>query len=200
VLAVLAVALWAGERRAWGALGLALPHAWRLLVSALAVAAMAILVVRQNAVVRRMSAERAAKLAPRFAGLEFIVPHTAGEYRWFIAVSWTAGICEELLYRGVLTWVITSYVGVVAAQLIAAAVFGLAHAYQGPKGIVKTGAVGLVMGLIVLATGWLCPAMIIHALVDLASGTAGFAVFGGTRGVAVSALRGAPVAKAASLP
>jgi len=56
--------------------------------------------------------------------------------------------------------------------------FGLGHAYQGPTGIVKTGVVGLVLGCIVLASGWLIPAMIIHAMIDSASGIAGYAVLG----------------------
>jgi membrane protease YdiL (CAAX protease family) len=200
VVAVLVVALWAWQGRAWATLGLALPHGWwRLLVNAVAVATIARFVMRQNAAVRRMSAERAVQLAPRLAGLEFMLPHTAGEYRWFIALSCTAGICEELFYRGFLTWVITWYTGLPAAILIAAAAFGLAHAYQGRKGMVKAGVVGLVMSLIVLASGWLIAAMIIHALVDLAGGTVGFAVLGHTRG-ADSTPTGHPAAEAASTP
>ena len=197
VLAVLAVVLWAGQRRAWAALGLALPHAWQLFVSVVAVGLIARLVVRQNAAVRRMSVRRAAQLAPRLAGLEFMLPHTGGEYRWFIALSCTAGISEELLYRGFLTWVIASYIGLPAALFVAAAAFGVSHAYQGRTGVVKTGVVGLVMGLVVLASGWLIPAMIIHALVDVASGTVGFTVLTRTRGAAESAPTGPPAAEAA---
>jgi hypothetical protein len=173
VLAALVVLLWARERRAWSAMGLAVPHGWRLLVSAVMVVLTVVLVLRQNAAIRRLSAERKAKLAARFAGLEYLMPRTRQEYRWFVALSWTAGICEELLYRGFLTWLIASYLGW-PAILVAAAIFGLGHAYQGGKGIIKTGMVGLVMGLVVLASGWLVPAMVIHALIDVASGTAAF--------------------------
>jgi uncharacterized protein len=176
VVAAIAVLLWAREGHDWSVLGLAPPHGWRLLVGALMVVPVLALVMRQNAAVRRMSEPKRARLAERMTGLDYMMPHTPHEYRWWIALSWTAGICEELLYRGFLTWLIASYVGW-PAILIAAAVFGLAHAYQGGSGIIKTGLVGLVMGLVVVASGWLIPAMVIHALIDVASGSAGFAAF-----------------------
>lgn len=174
VLAALAVLLWARERREWSGLGLVPPHWWRLLVGAVMVGLVLVLVLRQNAAVRRLSDEQRARLVKRVAGLEYMIPRTPQEYRWFVVLSWTAGICEELLYRGFLTWLFASYLGGLAAILIVAALFGLAHAYQGGRGIIKTGIVGLVMGLVVLSSGWLVPAMVIHALIDVAGGTAGF--------------------------
>jgi membrane protease YdiL (CAAX protease family) len=92
-------------------------------------------------------------------------------------VSLTAGFCEELLYRGFLTWLVASYVGLPAAIGVVTVVFGLAHASLGRRGMVNAGLVGLVMSFIVVLTGWLVPAMIVHALIDIASGDVGFAVY-----------------------
>lgn len=115
---------------------------------------------------------------PEFTGVESIVPRTPSEYQWFQAVSWTAGVCEELLYRGFLTWLVAAYAGPAAALVIVSVAFGLGHAYQGPKGVVKVSILGLVFGGIVLVSGWLVPAMLIHTMIDLAGGTAGFALLG----------------------
>jgi hypothetical protein len=83
-----------------------------------------------------------------------------------------AGFREELLYRGFL---MTRIAGTVqssrapwAVALVAQAlVFGIAHAYQGPTGMIVSGAAGLVFGILMLASGKrLLPAMIAHAGVD----------------------------------
>ena len=65
--------------------------------------------------------------------------------------------------------------------------FGCAHAYQGVRGIVKTGLVGLAMSLIVVATGWLIPAMLVHWLVDYGAGVLGLKLFGRPAPAAVMA-------------
>ncbi len=69
-----------------------------------------------------------------------LLPQTATEKRWFDAVSVTAGICEEIIYRGFLfayfaAWLPGAAAGVVI--VLAGLVFGLGHLYQGAAGIVK---------------------------------------------------------------
>jgi uncharacterized protein len=177
-LAALAIAAWHAERRPWSALGLVPPTGWRLYVGAGLAVVVAALLLRQTAKFRSLAPDRLERLVPKFAGVELVVPHSVREYQWFMAVSWTAGVCEELLYRGFLTWVVAAYMGTAAALLIVSLAFGLGHAYQGRSGVVKTGVVGLLLGCIVLLSGWLIPAIIIHALIDLSSGVAGFIVLG----------------------
>lgn len=48
--------------------------------------------------------------------------------------------------------------------------FAAAHAYQGAKGIVASGVIGGLLTLVVLFTGSLLPAMVLHALVDVGQG------------------------------
>jgi membrane protease YdiL (CAAX protease family) len=175
-LAVATLFLWVWEGRTWGALGLAAPGGVQLLASLALVAPFVWLVLRQARGVRRLTAPAAQALRPRFAEVEFILPHTRGERRWFMLLSTTAGVCEELVYRGFIMWVVASYTGVALAAVLQAALFGLGHAYQGRKGVLKTAAVGLVMALIVLCTGWLLPAMIVHALIDIGAGIVAYAV------------------------
>jgi membrane protease YdiL (CAAX protease family) len=177
-LALLAVLLWAREGRSWSALGLLPPTDWRLIVGLALVAVTTVLAMRQAASVRRLSDDRLDKLRPKLAGHDLIVPQTLAEYRWFIALALTAGVCEELLYRGFLTWLVAAYLPVVVAIIIVSITFGLGHAYLGRRGIVNAGIVGLVMSTIVLASGWLIPAMVIHTLIDISSAIVGYRVLG----------------------
>ena len=80
-------------------------------------------------------------------------PRSPRENRLFILVSITAGVCEEILYRGLLLAVLIPLVGTWPAVLLTSVVFGLGHTYQGTKGVVKTGLVGLVMALLTVFSG-----------------------------------------------
>ncbi|HXT17125.1 MAG TPA: CPBP family intramembrane glutamic endopeptidase [Gemmatimonadaceae bacterium] len=175
-LAAAAIVIWSRARRPWRDLGLVPPNDWRVYLGVGVMLGVGMLVVRQNRAVYRAKPERLDELAKQIGNVEMILPHNAREFRWFMVLSCTAGVCEELLYRGFLTWLLVAYVGLPAAIVLVAVVFGVAHAYQGPRGMIKTGVVSLIMSLIVLGSGWLIPAMVIHALVDISGGVLGFAV------------------------
>jgi len=83
-----------------------------------------------------------------------------------------AAFGEEFFYRGFLMTKIARTFGQgrgawVAAVLIQACLFGLAHSYQGPAGMVGTGLVGIIYGIATLAFGRsLLPAIIVHGVID----------------------------------
>jgi membrane protease YdiL (CAAX protease family) len=173
---IVALVLWVRAGRSWAALGIAPAHDrhWYFAVGFfVGLAAIGTVQVRS---IRRLTPESSAAVRKKFADLEFLLPHTRTEYRLFIVLAITAGICEELLYRGYLTWLLAAYVGLPLSITLVVIAFGLAHGYQGMSGVVKTGLVGLVMSLIVVGTGWLVPAMLLHALIDLSSGYIGYTV------------------------
>lgn len=105
-----------------------------------------------------------------------MLPETQRELAWFIALSLTAGFCEELIFRGYLIWALHTVVGLWAAAALSCLVFALAHSYQGVSGIIKTGAIGALLTVIVLAFGSLIPAIVIHALIDVAQGVVAWLV------------------------
>ena len=89
----------------------------------------------------------------------------------FTFVAVTAGICEELLYRGWLIHFTGALLGSLWVGMIAAAIlFGLGHAYQGRQGIIATGALGLVFGSMFVMVKSLVPGQIIHAGIDIVNG------------------------------
>ena len=99
-----------------------------------------------------------------------LLPRTATERRMFALLALTAGICEELLYRGfglaALRWAAPG-IGNAALIVVTAAAFGLAHLYQGRMGVALTGLVGAYFAWIAISTGSLVPVMVLHALLDL---------------------------------
>jgi membrane protease YdiL (CAAX protease family) len=105
------------------------------------------------------------------ATLAGLLPRTAPERLAFVGLSLTAGFCEELVFRGFLVPAITTAVDAsVVAALIAAAVFGLVHAYQGFAGALRAAALGVLLAVPLLATGSILPAILAHAAIDLIGG------------------------------
>ncbi len=169
LLVAAGIALWVPAARPWSSLGLQAPTGWTLWLSAGASLALAAAYVRQAIKVAR---NPRAKLALRKAlgSLEEILPHSDAEFAWFLIVSITAGFCEEFLFRGYFIWTMAPRLGWWGAAALSVAVFGCLHAYQGPKGIVRTGLVGAVLTLVVASTDSLLPAVALHTVVDIGSG------------------------------
>ena len=109
-------------------------------------------------------------LGDQLGDLDLIAPRRTVERRRFVLLSITAGVCEELIYRGVLMASLASHVGLWPAAVLSSVVFGLGHCYQGPVGVVRTGVVGLVFAVLVITTGSLWIPMLLHALLDVFQG------------------------------
>jgi uncharacterized protein len=78
---------------------------------------------------------------------------------WLVVVWGFVVILEEGVFRGFLMTELARALGtgplaLSANVLFTATVFGLAHAYQGPAGIVSTGVVGAVLGAVFVASGF----------------------------------------------
>ncbi len=116
------------------------------------------------------SADALTELKKQMGTLTNLAPQTIAENRLFSMVAITAGVCEEVLYRGLLFATLVPLVGTWPAVAISSLIFGLGHTYQGISGIVKTGFVGMVLALLTVFSGSLFIAIVLHAVIDLASG------------------------------
>jgi membrane protease YdiL (CAAX protease family) len=174
LIAAAGVALFARTGRPWTDLGLIIPSGWRAAAAIAIAGAFALLLAVQLRSVARLAPEKLAKVRASIASLAFLLPHTREERDWFVALSVTAGICEEFLYRGVLIWTLRPSLGLAGAALASILLFGAGHAYQGPKHGIRATAAGIVMTAIVLLTGSLLPAMLVHASMDLGAGFLGY--------------------------
>jgi membrane protease YdiL (CAAX protease family) len=172
------VALWLFETRTWEVLRLTIPRGWRFWSALGLVFALAITYARTVIRIARRSRSRIKVVNPHFENLS---PHTRSELGWWVALSLSAGFCEEFIFRGYLIWAFQPMVGLWGAAALSVVVFAMAHSYQGLKGIVGTGIVGGLMTLIVLISGSLLPAMALHALIDIGQGVIAWLVFRKTR-------------------
>jgi membrane protease YdiL (CAAX protease family) len=99
------------------------------------------------------------------------VPQTADEMGWWIPVSISAGVAEELAYRGVLFGILIYWVpNWWAAALLCALAFALGHAIQGWVNILIIFTMSVVLQGLVRFTGTLYIAMAVHALYDIIAG------------------------------
>lgn len=109
-------------------------------------------------------------LAIQLRPVAALLPRTSTERRWFALLALTAGICEELLYRGfglaALRWAVPD-VSKPTLIIVTGAAFGLAHLYQGRLGVTLTGILGAYLAWITISTGSLLPVMFLHFLLDL---------------------------------
>lgn len=170
------VVLWWLEGRAWGALGLVAPRGWRLWIPIVLVLALAAWYARTLAKVLRIPPSKRAGLRNQLGDLAVVLPHTRSELAWFVALSLSAGLCEEFVFRGYLIWVFQPRLGLWGAALLSVVAFGVAHAYQGTRGIVTTGIFGALFTAVVLLFCSLWPAIVLHALVDAGQGTVSWLV------------------------
>ena len=113
----------------------------------------------------------------QFAYIKWFLPRTVKESRYFIfGVSVSAGICEELLYRGYLIQLLAGYMPTYGAVILSSFAFGLGHLYQGPIHILRTALLGVVMALIYLVTDSIIIPILLHTVIDMYSGALAYIV------------------------
>jgi len=147
--------------------GVALPGGRHLAQALGFTGALAVSVAASSVIFRRRAS--AGKPVPGQGAVLPLLPRTSAERRLAVAVSMTAGICEEVLYRGLLIALAVDLLGlsVLAAAVLAVAVFAVAHVYQGVIGMLGTGLLAAVVAALYITTGSLLLPIIVHALVDL---------------------------------
>ncbi|HEU4792684.1 MAG TPA: CPBP family intramembrane glutamic endopeptidase, partial [Nitrolancea sp.] len=139
----------------------------RSTVLSMAIGALASIVV--VAVVGRLSPAVRARQAKQTAPLMPLLPRTRNERLLFVAVCLTAGICEEVIYRGFLIqYLIDLPIGLsfTTALLFSSLLYGLAHLGEGPVGMVRASLFGGFLGLLFLSPGILYFSIMIHTSVN----------------------------------
>jgi membrane protease YdiL (CAAX protease family) len=160
---------WIWTAREVSALGLASPLHWRFVAGmGISLAATAFFWTQLRKV--RRSEEARAEARDELASLKTLLPHSPRELEAFMRVSVTAGICEELLYRGFLAWFLATWMPFWLAMIVSGVIFGFGHLYQGAVGVAKTGALGILLGGLTLLSGSILPAMVVHVAIDALNG------------------------------
>ena len=101
-----------------------------------------------------------------------MLPKSLREKIWFTLVSISAGISEEIVWRGLLIFLIQqsfSDIPIYFVLIVASLLFGIGHNYQGLTGILKTALVVLLLTGIFVLSGNLIIPIILHFVLDFAN-------------------------------
>jgi membrane protease YdiL (CAAX protease family) len=106
-----------------------------------------------------------------------LLPRTTIDIGLWLAISLSAGFCEEIVFRGYLQ---RQFLALTKNQSYAvigqAIVFGLGHAYQGPFNMMAISVEGILLGWLAARRKSLRPGMIAHAWQDAIIGVLFFAM------------------------
>ena len=158
-----AVALFVARR---DSVALFAPFQWTPGLITLSIVTLAGVVALAEALLMVRSLEERRKLWVR----QTIPRDNAGRGVWLVS-SITAGATEEIIFRGVFFALLAAITGRIAAgALISAIVFALAHFRQGWKSMAFIAPIALLFQWLVIYSGSLVPAIIVHAIYNIARG------------------------------
>src|SRR3954467_15267052 len=101
----------------------------------------------------------------------FLVPQGTLEMALFVALTLSAGFCEEVIYRGYFQRQFSAWTGNVALAVVAQGVlFGASHGYQGWSSMLVIAVFGCAFGILAAWRKNLRPGMMAHAWQDLFTG------------------------------
>ena len=101
--------------------------------------------------------------------IQFLLPSTFGERLFFLLIAITAGVCEEIIFRGVMLYYLSHLpfeLPIIAIGIISSLLFGIVHLYQGWKGVLLTTYLGAILFLLFVGTGYLWVPIVLHFIID----------------------------------
>jgi uncharacterized protein len=146
---------------------------WVRITSIVLASAYFLFLLTQNIVLRRNAKKEIQNNQEIPERLRAMLPVSRQEKRMWAAAAITAGVAEELLFRGFLLHVLTALfpaLPLLAALGIATLLFGAGHLYQGAGEAVKPLLLGLLFGVFYIAFGTILPCIVLHAMQDLEAG------------------------------
>jgi len=106
-----------------------------------------------------------------------LAPHSYLEAGFWLVLSVSAGLFEEIIFRGYLQRQFHGLLKNAAlAIILSGIIFGLGHGYQGPRNMVVIAVFGMFFGLLAYLRKSLRPGMIAHGAQDSIAGLALFAI------------------------
>lgn len=116
------------------------------------------------------SAKEKVSEAHQDESIQFLIPKTPVERFLFFWVSVTAGVCEEIIFRGLMLYYFSHLpfdLSIFAIGLISSLLFGIVHLYQGWKGVLQTAYLGAILFFLYVGTGTLWVPIVLHFLIDV---------------------------------
>lgn len=103
--------------------------------------------------------------------LTHLLPVTRRERAVFVVLAITAGVCEEIIFRGFLIPSLSFVIGsTLVAALLSSALFGVMHAYQDRFGAARAATLGFALAAPMLIADTILPSIAAHTAIDLIGG------------------------------
>ena len=170
VLAGLILLSWSASGRGLAALGFRSASALQSRADASWVLIALALLYVLDVAWKTASVERRRETRRRWRRDTPFMPRTAAEVAHSLVMVISAGVCEEIAFRGHLISYLRASVGETAwavPVLLPAVLFGLSHRYQGWSAMAKIALMAAAFGAYYVITGTLWPLIVVHAAVDL---------------------------------
>lgn len=161
--------LWAASGRDWADLGFTLQTGWMAYCGWGLAALIGAFFIYQHSAVIGSAATREQYLdgLAKNPLMGNFMPHTEDERRVFDLMGITAGITEEIIFRGYLIWAFSLFLPLWGAALAALIVFTVLHLYQGLQQLPAIFMMGGLVTLVFVISGSIWPAIALHILVDV---------------------------------
>ncbi len=169
LLAIL-FAVWIDASRSFELLGFVQPSGTGFWVAASVLLVAALLMFLSGERAGSLSQAQRDEQRKSFGDLGYFLPQSNDELRTFYKLSITAGVVEEIVFRGFVLWYLQNFMSIWAAVAVSSIAFGLAHSYQGFAGIIRTAIVGAVLGSLFVTSGSIWLPVLAHILIDVTQG------------------------------
>lgn len=128
--------------------------------------------------IETLNPSRKQKTKAKLAENTPFLPSNGKELAHFTFAAFTAGVCEEIIFRGFFINYLLAFsghtvVGQWSAILLPALLFSVVHIYQGHKAVLKILFVGILFGLVYYLSGSLLIVVLLHFIMDMISAYVG---------------------------
>jgi len=118
--------------------------------------------------------EKAESIMEKMKDVYFYLPKSKREFIWFNALSLSAGICEEIIFRLFMFSYLLENTNLAIAFILTNVIFALTHIGSGKQNIINSIILGLVWTTMYYFTDNIWLPIILHCAIDIASGFLGY--------------------------
>jgi membrane protease YdiL (CAAX protease family) len=98
---------------------------------------------------------------------KLFMPKTDKEFNRSMLVGITAGITEEVIFRGYLIWAFSLFMPIAVAGILSIILFILLHLYQDKAGLIQVSGFAIVTTIMFIVSHSLLPVIVLHIGVDI---------------------------------
>lgn len=122
----------------------------------------------------KISTDSAIAVKEKLKDVYHYLPKTDKELKWFLFLSISAGVCEEILFRLFLFEFLKENSNLIIAFIITNLIFAITHIGSGRTNLISSFILGLLFSAIYYFTENIWIAIILHASIDINAGILGY--------------------------